>query len=418
MRKAYATSQRVSTAGDFFEGIFRLAESVKGVHNSGVKIVCASSVLFAREAFGTLGETVVVPDAAISPSDLKDADALIVRSKTLVNERLIENTRLSFVGTATAGTDHFDVDYLNHIPLAWCAAPGCNANSVAEYFATAALCLAHRKGFELAGKKVGVIGVGQVGSRVVQKAEFLGMTALRNDPPLQLATGDPLFLPLEQVLAEADLLTLHVPLENGGRHPTNQMANCKFFAGVKPGCFFVNASRGEVVETDSLLYALEHGAVRYSVLDVWENEPVISRALLNKTELGTPHIAGYSFEGRLNGTLAVYRELCHFLEVEPVWKPEEQLFPKAPEIKLDAQGLSDETALWEIVRQAYDIEKDDAALRQGPTDSDAAWGMHFNSLRRNYASRREFSAIRIQLRHAGTELLEKTAALGFQIAAF
>jgi erythronate-4-phosphate dehydrogenase len=383
-----------------------------------VKIVCASSVLFAREAFETLGETVVLPDASITPADLKDADALIVRSKTLVNERLIENTRLSFIGTATAGTDHLDIDYLNHIPLAWAAAPGCNANSVSEYFTAAMLCLARRHGFELEGKKVGIIGVGQVGSRVLQKAEALGLMVLRNDPPLQAATGDPLFLPLEEVLGEADILTMHVPLEYGGRYPTNQMANCKFFAGFKPGCVFINASRGEVVDTEALLYAMEHGAVLHAVLDVWENEPVISRAMIKKANLATPHIAGYSFEGRLNGTWAVYQELCHFLEVEPKWRPDEHVFPKAPEVQVDALGLSDEAALWEIVRRAYDIEKDDAALRAGPTDNDASWGMHFNELRRNYPPRREFQSVRVQLRHAGTGLLEKAAALGFQIAAF
>ncbi len=382
-----------------------------------VKIVCASSVLFAREAFETLGETVILPDDSITAADLKDADALIVRSKTPITPALIENTRLSFVGTATAGTDHMDTGYLNHLPLAWCAAPGCNANSVAEYAATALLCLANRHGLELAGLLAGVVGVGQVGTRVAQKLEGLGMAVLRNDPPLQAATHDPLFLPLEDVAREADVLTLHVPLTQKGPFPTQHLANSSFFAGLKPGCLFLNASRGEVVKTDSLLYALAHGVVSHAVLDVWEHEPDISPAMLEKASLGTPHIAGYSFEGRLNGTLAVYREACHFFEVEESWEPDASLFPPGKTLVADARGQSDEAVLWELVRQAFDIEADDRALRGG-AGSERALGERFSRLRKNYPARREFPSVQARIQHASPGLLEKVAALGFQIAAY
>ncbi|MFH0880916.1 MAG: 4-phosphoerythronate dehydrogenase [Lentisphaerota bacterium] len=385
-----------------------------------MKIVCASSVLFGREAFQTLGETVVLPDSAIRASDLKDVDALIVRSKTPIKEALLENTKVCFVGTATAGTDHMDLDYLDHMMIAWCAAPGCNANSVSEYVTSALLCLVQRHGLELAGRKIGVVGLGQVGSRVLVKAEALGMKALRNDPPLQLVTKDPEFLPLEYLLQDSDIITLHVPLATKGPFPTWHMADCRFFARMKPGCIFINASRGECVVSDDLLHAMEHGVVARAIMDVWENEPSIPVELLKKADLGTPHIAGYSFEGRLNGTLEVYRQACHFFEVEPTWNPEvdESLFPKAPQVTIDARGKSDEAVLWELVRKVYNIEADDQALRSGPLDDENAFGKHFENLRKSYAARREFSAVQVKLLNEDPELLEKAASLGFRIAAF
>lgn len=372
-------------------------------------------MLFGREAFGSLGETVVRPDHAISPRDLRDADALIVRSKTTVDARLLEGSRVSFVGTATAGTDHLDVAYLNQSPLAWCSAPGCNADSVAEYVAAAACCLASRHGARLDQMTLGVIGVGQIGHRVVRKAEALGMTVLRNDPPLELATGDPTFMSLDDLLDEADLATLHVPLTKGGQFPTYRLANCGFFEHVKPGCFFINTSRGEVVDAEGLLFALERGAVGRAVLDVWEDEPFISSDLVAKVDLATPHIAGYSFEGRLNGTVAVYREACHFFETEPAWHPDPSAFPEAPRVALDARGMTRERALWEIIRACYDIEADDRALRGGPAQDEAAWGLHFDALRRDYPVRREFPAAKVKLSNADRGLARQVAALGFHV---
>ena len=385
-----------------------------------VKIVCASSVLFGREAFQTLGDTVILPDQAIQNSDLKDADALIVRSKTSIDEKLLEGTPVCFVGTATAGTDHMDLDYLDHMMVAWCAAPGCNANSVSEYVTAALLCLAQRHGMDLAGRKLAVVGVGQVGGRVVVKAEALGLKPLRNDPPLQLVTKDPEFLPLDDVLRDADICTLHVPLTDRSPFPTRHLADCRFFSRLKAGAIFINAARGECTVTDDLLHAMDHGVVSQAVLDVWEHEPAITVGLMNRVALGTPHIAGYSFEGRLNGTLDVYRQLCHFFEVEPSWNPEleESLFPRPPSVQVDARGLSDEAALWRIVNAVYNIEADDRALREGPSGEASAWGRHFETLRKNYPARREFSAVEVNLKNADPELLEKTAALGFRIAAF
>lgn len=380
-----------------------------------VKIVCAASVLFGREAFETLGDTVVIPDRNINAANVRDADVLIVRSKTRIDAGLLGNSRISFVGTATAGYDHMDIDWLNEAPIACCAAPGCNANSVAEYI-TAALCmLTHCKGLDLEKLTLGVIGVGQVGRRVVKKAEALGMRVLQNDPPLALKTNDPIYLPLDDVVKRSDVISLHVPLTYGGAFPTHHMCNCHFFEHIKPGGIFINAARGEAVDTESLLFALDSNAVNHAILDVWENEPRIDEELLKKTDIGTPHIAGYSFEGRLDGTLAVYNDVCHFYEVEPKWKPDESAFPMPTVIAYDAREKAYETALCEIIASAYDIRKDDRNLRETIGMTPEKRGAHFTWLRRSYGARREFSSVTLKLMNAGERLVNKVRNLGFNV---
>ena len=387
----------------------------RGARIGPVKIVCAASVLFGQEAFRTLGNVVVIPDRLITRAELMDADALVIRSKTTVTPDLLDGTRVAFVGTATAGTDHLDTDFLNSSPIAWCAAPGSNANSVAEYVMASLFCVAHRHAMPLTGRTLGVVGVGQVGSRVALKAEALGLRVLRNDPPLAITTGEPAYIELVPLLELSDIVTLHVPLTERGPFPTHHLADCHFFEHLRPGSFFINAARGEVMDEESLVLAMERGVVRHAVLDVWDDEPYIDPGLLARVDLGTPHIAGYSFEGRLNGTVAVYKELCHFLEVEPRWKPNERLFPPGCSIHIDARGKSDENALWEILKVAYNIEGDDLQLRRGMESAadDAARAMHFDDLRREYPARREFPAMHVTCEHAPASLVDKIRALGF-----
>lgn len=372
-------------------------------------------MLFGQEAFQTLGDVVMVPDTDISSADLKDADVLIVRSKTKVTAKLLEGSRVGFVGTATAGHDHMDTEYFDYADIAWCAASGCNANSVSEYVVAALLCLGQRRQFDLAGKTIGVIGVGQVGDRVAKKAETLGMNVLRNDPPLALSQDDRTYIPLEEVLREADIVTLHVPLTSAGQFPTFHMADCRFFSSMKPGALFLNAARGEVVDSDGLLFALEKGFVGCAALDVWEGEPLIPRKLLEKVDIGTAHIAGWSFEGRLNGTLQAYHEACHFFEVAPCWTPDEKLLPppRVPEMNVDARDKSEEAILWEIVSAGYNIEADDRALRASLVREEPARAAHFDTLRRTYPNRREFSAMNIRLKNTNRILAGKIAGLGF-----
>lgn len=381
-----------------------------------MKIVCSGNIPFAMEAFSRLGETVLIPDRKLSNADLRDADMLIVRSTVKVNRALLEGCPVKFVGTATIGIEHIDLEYLEKSGIRCCSAPGCNANSVAEYVVSALLALAQRFKLHLRGMKIGVIGVGNVGSRVAAKARALGMHTLLNDPPRHDASGDPAFLPLDRVLAESDIVTLHVPFEKKGPHPTAGMANEDFFNRLKPGAIFINSARGAVMDTDDLLSAIAADRVAHAVIDTWENEPAFDKLLLDSIDIGTPHIAGYSFDGKVAGTLMVYREACRFAGVEASWTPDALMpRPPAPEIAVNAQNRREQDVLWEAVSAVYNILTDDAALRANCPDDEAARSAHFDALRKNYPERREFRFTRARLGGGPESLAQTLAALEFNV---
>ncbi len=391
-----------------------------------MKIVIAETVLLGREAFETLGEVLVVPDREISPLHLKDADALIVRSKAKIDESLLRDSSVQFIGTGTAGFDHFDTNYFEQNKIAWCAAPGCNANSVSEYVFTALLELHQRHGIELAGKTIGIIGVGEVGSRVAKKAESLGLRLLLNDPIVEAkfkanpdfeAKIDPSkfggFKNLDEILRESDIVTIHTPLTKTGTAPTFEMANENFFAKLKPNAIFINASRGKVVKNSSLIDAKDRKIVDHAIIDVWYEEPIFSLDLLQIADIASPHIAGHSFEGTLNGTIACYETMCNHFGLEPCWNPNEFL-KVVPEISVDALDKNDEDVLWEIVSQAYPIVDDDSALRDAAIDDDFERGENFDYLRKTYYKRREFMNFTVHAKNASDELLKKISGLGFK----
>jgi erythronate-4-phosphate dehydrogenase len=379
-----------------------------------MKIVCAETVLLGHEAFSTAGTTTVIPDREITRHDLTDADALIVRSKTKITRELLQGTSVKFVGTATAGTDHIDATYLQSQGIYWCAAPGCNANSVSEYLVAALLVLGRRHSFDLEGKIIGVIGCGNVGSRVVKKCEALGMHVLRNDPPLAAMSPDPDFFPLEHVLAESDIVTLHVPLVKHKPWPTERMADYLFFEQLNPGAIFINAARGNVCDYDALLSARRGGAVSRSIIDVWSPEPAFRTDVLKLADLASPHIAGHSYEGKLNGTIACYNELCNFFEIPKTWNIAASLPPpEVPAIEIDCTGRDDEEILHDIIRQVYDIETDDRLIREATIHSEIERARNFDALRKNYRMRREFKNTEVNLQHASEVLRRKVKALGF-----
>lgn len=381
-----------------------------------MNIVCADSVLHGLDAFSALGQVVRIPDRDICRDHLTNAQVLIVRSKTHVNCDLLEGTPVEFVATATAGADHFDIPWLNEAGIAWTASPGCNANAVAEYTLTAMALLARKQAAPLPGKTLGIIGVGQVGSRVAQKAPLLGLKPLRNDPPLALKTSSPEFLPLKAVLNQTDILTLHTPLTIGGPFPTRHLADCRLFEQLRPGTWLVNTSRGEVVDPDALHYVLDHHRIAACALDVWENEPELPPALFDAVDFLTPHIAGYTLEGLLNGTLNCHRELCHYLEVEPTWTPDPRQLPPAPFLHLDAAHRTDEEALTDLLTAACPIPEDDRAWRSQMTTPDPTeLRRRFDHFRKTYTGRREFAAIRVHFAHASSALLDAAAALDFQV---
>lgn len=415
-------------------------------------IIADQNIPFAREAFGVCGEVRLIAGRAITPNLVREAEALLVRSVTRVNRELLEGSRVKFVGTATIGTDHIDLDYLQQRDIAFASAAGCNANSVAEYVVAALLHVAAQRGIALEGLTLGLVGAGNVGSRVAEKARALGLIVLVNDPPLEAlldsSSHNSLGSDLQQNLARlaatkfhrldnlmhADFITLHTPLVRRGPHATFHLFDEKRMRQMKPGSVLINTARGEVVDNLALKNILRSGLLSAAILDVWEHEPQVDPELVELTTLATPHIAGYSFDGKLNGTLLIYEALCRFLQIEPSWDYAPLLPPVVdPEIVLREDflnyeehpfgrpqegndALKTQMLLREAARHAYDIVADDARLRASTlraNDSKEERGRNFDKLRHEYPIRREFYNYRIQLPQGFSRAAQQLRTLGF-----
>ncbi len=373
-----------------------------------MRIVADPNIPFVQEAFGPLGEVRLAPGREITAETVRDADALLVRSVTPVNAALLDGSPVKFVGTATIGTDHIDQAYLLAKGIGFASAQGSNANSVAEYVVAAMLEMAQRRKFRLRDKTLGVIGVGNVGSRVACYAEALGMRVLQNDPPRARAERLTDFVAIGRVLSEADIISLHVPLTKAGAYATHHLFAKDTLSALEDRLpILINTSRGAVIDNKALLKAIDGGKLGGAVLDVWENEPNISPELLEVVDLGTPHIAGYSFDGKVNGTQMIYRAVCEFFRVEPDWQPELDLPPEPSMQGRFNPDDDDEAVLRGIIERVYDIVADDAALRAGI--------QQFDKLRAEYWKRREFFNISLVLQGATEQLRAKFAALGFKM---
>ena len=380
-----------------------------------MRLIVDSKIPYAKDAFGTLGEVLLLDAKQIVRSSVRDADVLVVRSETRVGEELLKGSRVRFVGTTTIGTDHVDVAYLARQEISFASAPGSNANSVAEYVVAALLFLAERLGFALKGSTLGVVGVGNIGSIVVRYATALGMRVLQNDPPLARKTGNPLYRPLDEIM-DADVVTLHVPLTREGQDATFHFFDEPRIARLKRDCILINTSRGGVVETSALKEALARRKVTAAVLDVWEYEPAIDIDLLKLTTLATPHIAGYSIDGKVNGTCMIYESLCRHLGVQPLWSPDlrEKHSTISGEKTLEHCSAL-ERAAREIVRRCYDIERDDRELRRVLSLRTEERSECFRRLRREYPERWEFKHATVTLPPEEKSLGGLLVALGFSI---
>jgi len=378
-----------------------------------MKIVADSNIPFAAEACAPLGEVQVLKAGEFSRETLYDCEILLCRSTRKINAELLDGTAVRFVATATIGTDHMDFEYLNQRGIVTASAPGSNANSVSEYITSALFVLAEQSGQRLCEMSIGVVGVGNVGSRVVAKCEALGMTVIQNDPPLERQTGEGRFRSIDELM-DCDVLTLHVPLTREGRDATYHLVDAAFLDRLKPGAILINSSRGAVVDGAALGTALDTGALGAAALDVWEHEPLIDVDLLSKMAVGTPHIAGHSFDGKVNGTKMVVDAACRFLDVPADWDPAPLMPPPdVPTLSLDAAGRDDEDVVREAVMALYDVRRDDAGLREAATaDPD---GAYFNALRRGYWKRRAFHHTQAVLTGGSAELAAKLGGLGVQV---
>ncbi|MBR1547849.1 MAG: 4-phosphoerythronate dehydrogenase [Prevotella sp.] len=351
-----------------------------------MKIVVDDKIPYIREKLSVLADEVVyLGGAAITAADVCDADALIVRTRTRCNEQLLKGSKVQFVATATIGFDHLDTEYLSSAGIYWTNCPGCNSGSVAQYVECSLLLLQRQKGFPLQKMTLGIVGCGHVGSKVRAMAERLGMRTLVCDPPLAASleplaadSGEPMaasrepmaksFVPLEVIEREADIVTFHVPLTKEGPHATWHLADKAFFSRLPRVPIIINTSRGEVVDNAALLTALQQGQVREAVLDVWEGEPSLNQELLQRAFIATPHIAGYSADGKVNADNQVIDALCrHFHLPHPG--------------KIVPPALPDEFHYTGDALQLYNPLDDTQKLKSEP--------QKFEALRNNYPLRRE-----------------------------
>lgn len=377
-----------------------------------MKILADENIPQAKEAFSKFGEITLSHGREITNELLKDIDILIVRSITTVNEKLLHNTPVKFVGTATIGTDHIDKEYLTSKNIFFADAAGCNSFSVAEYVITGIAKIFSESNKSFAGKKIGIIGYGNIGTKVSKFAKALGFETVINDPPLERQKVNENFRSLEEAL-NCDVVTFHVPLNKTGIDKTYHLLNEENIHLIKSGSLLINTSRGPVVKNDVIKKRLKEQNDINVVLDVWENEPKIDLELLNLVNIGTAHIAGYSLEGKLNGTFYVYKKLCQFLGINSDWTP---YYPEIKEkvIEVDSSKKIEEI-IFSVSSKVYDIETDSKRLKKLVGENHSSPDKYFDQLRKNYAIRREFNNYTIKTDGISQKIKEILKELRFNI---
>ncbi|KXZ74359.1 Erythronate-4-phosphate dehydrogenase [Acinetobacter venetianus] len=349
-----------------------------------MKIIADENLAFTDYFFAEFAEIQHQAGRTLTHADVQDADALLVRSVTKVNHDLIDQTQIKFVGSATIGTDHLDIPALEQQNITWSNAAGCNAQAVAEYVITALLhlnidLLEKNKAFTLA-----IVGLGNVGKRLAVMAQLLGWNVIGYDPYVQL--GGIENVSFHELLNQADAISIHVPLTNSGEYPTQHLFNQAAFAQMKDSTILINSARGPVIQQSALIENIEK-TKRQVVLDVFEFEPEISQQLLDQLALATPHIAGYSLEGKARGTQMIYEAFCNTFGYKASKRFESQL----PYVEQYFEQHDLKTALKQHLTQIYNIAEDDRQLRvcveAGKVEQTA-----FDLLRKNYPLRREWAA--------------------------
>ena len=376
-----------------------------------MKIVCDNKIPFLRGAFEPYAEVVYLPGAETTPEVVKDADAIVTRTRTRCDASLLAGSSVRAIATATIGFDHIDTAWCEANGIAWSNAPGCNSWSVKQYISSVLAVLAERHGLQLDTLTLGVVGVGNVGSKVAEVGRAFGMRVLLNDPPRARAEGGEAFTDLDTLLEESDIVTVHVPLTRGGEDATWHLFDAARLERMRPSQILINSSRGPVVDNAALKDALREGVLKAAVLDVWEGEPEIDVELIELLDIATPHIAGYSADGKANGTTMSVRYLARQLGLPLTeWTASGVPTPEQPLcFTLDASGRSIQEVLTEAVLYTYDVRRDSDALR---ADIGA-----FERLRGDYMIRREPSAFTLALRGGTPELASRLETIGFKVHA-
>ncbi len=372
-----------------------------------MKILVDENMPYAESLFSQLGEVILKPGRTLTVDDLIDVDALMIRSVTKVNQSLLEKAnKLRFVGTATAGMDHVDQALLEAKGITFTAAPGCNKVGVAEYVFSSLMVLAQQQGFSIFDKTIGIVGAGQVGSYLADCLTGIGLNVLINDPPKQAGGDSRTFTPLETILEQADVITLHTPLIKDGKWPTRHLIDSDILTKLRGDQILINAARGPVVDNQALKVRLARQDGFTAVLDVFEFEPQVDLELLPMLAFATPHIAGYGLEGKARGTTMIFNRYCEFLGLDSVADPA-TLLPVAPVPLMQLSRAWDEATLYNLIQMVYDVRRDDALFRREIATPGA-----FDAMRKSYWDRREYSAITL-VGNEQTNLIP-LAKLGFQ----
>jgi erythronate-4-phosphate dehydrogenase len=374
-----------------------------------MKIVVDSHIPFIKGVLEPFAQVIYLPGSRISRNDLLDADALIIRTRTQCNASLLEGTGVRFIASATIGYDHIDRAYCQERDIFWTNAEGCNSSSVQQYIAATLLYLAGKLKLELAGRTVGIVGVGNVGNKVAALCEAMGMRVLLNDPPRTRNEGQGTFVSLGAIVEHSDFITLHVPLNEDGSDKTFHLVDEDFCSSLKSHQALLNSSRGEVMDTVAIKKLLRNKKLAACGVDVWEHEPGIDLELLKVVDIGTPHIAGYSADGKANGTSMSVQALSRFFHLGiDDWFPSNLPLPEITTMHLDCWKLTPQQVLENLIRFTYDIVADDRRLRSSPQT--------FEQQRAEYPLRREFPVYTVRLLNADDAVTSLVRNIGFNIS--
>ncbi len=372
-----------------------------------MQILADQNMPLVDELFSSFGNITRFDGRNIKPEDLIDIDVLLIRSVTKVDESLLQfANKLSFVGTATIGTDHVDLSLLNDRGINFSSAPGCNSVAVAEYVISAFYALAQEDVFDVKDKVFGILGYGNIGTRLNAKLKGLGIKTLLCDPIKALTDTHETFVDFDTLCQQADVISCHVPLVKAGKHKTVHLFDHDQLKQLSAGTILINASRGDVIDNDALLKLMKEGLDLSLVLDVWENEPNILTELLSFVRFGSVHIAGHTLEGKARGSFMLYQALCNqYAKVESCQFKDFLPQPAISELTL-TDNFTDKD-LVNLIHSVYDIRRDHGAIKQ----QIALKG--FDYLRKNYVVRREFSSLKIVADNINQQ--QKLTELGFRI---
>jgi len=373
-----------------------------------MKVIIDNKIPYIKGALEPFAEVIYLPGKDTTAEIAKDADAIITRTRTKCNEELLAGSTVKMIATATIGYDHIDTKWCEANGIEWKNAPGCNSWSVVQYIMAGLHTLALEKKMKLEGMTIGIIGAGNVGSKVAKYCQLIGMNVLVNDPPRQRNEGNDGFVSLEEIQEKAEIITIHTPLTYEGADKTFHLIDEKFIDSCSQDFFLINAARGEVADTHAVLTALKFGKIREAIIDCWEKEPEIDLDLLEHTFISTPHIAGYSRDGKANGTSMSIREISKKFGLGiDNWKCSNVELPEKTLIEIDGTGKTDQEVIAEAILFTYPILGDSNRLKFYPRA--------FEKQRGDYPIRREFPSFTIQANNIGQKVKNRLRDLGFQL---